>query len=246
MKEFIIDSQPNEYETIDEEKINSIESNLLSNNSITSEDANYLLGVLCYKIRKMFYSDIKDATFENKCDVCISIAYHYLNSLKVNLHSAQTQHTFYNDYIIGHSFLTAEINIEGKNAIFLIDPSYRQFFTTDKCSKDYSYINKGVVLRTPHPGYYVAIDNKDKENSCKKISEFLKDGYGLLDPYLAKIYSESFLNTKTNTGSLSHSYIDGRMCINEFLKQNERISKTQDELLQSNMLILPSTNNKSL
>ena len=123
--------------------------------------------------------------------------------------------------IEGHSFLIAIFNVNGINTPYLVDPTYRQFFIDDK--KDYILYNS-KILRTPSPGYFI------KEEDKTEIQKLLINGYHLLDENIARIYGDSFYNTKTGYRRREFQSISGNIYINSFIKGHEPLSTSPEEL----------------
>src|SRR5574344_2198853 len=167
---FIIESTPKKV-SYDIYSISEIESKILENIPLSKSEINYLLDYVCYETRLKFNKELDDYDFEYKCDTAQSIICAYLNDLGVINHPCMTQNVITND-IIGHSFLVAEFNQDGTLVPYLIDPTYRQFFLTDKCNRNnYIYFGDKKIIKTPDPGYF--IEDKDKEAT----SSLLINGY---------------------------------------------------------------------
>ena len=229
---YIIDSEPKEV-NIEEEIINELEYKIKENQPLTEEEIQIFLDNLIYQTRTKFTKDLKEYSFEFKCDTAISIISHYLNELNVINHPCQTQQQI-TDHIEGHSFLTAEFNVNNQIIPYLIDPTYRQFFLKEKCSESaFIYYQGKIIIRNPAPGYYI------KENDKEITSQFLKDGYTVLDENIARIYGDSFYNTKVGTKVEEDTFqsLPGSIYINSFLKGKDKLSKTKDELALQNMLL---------
>ena len=88
----------------------------------------------------------------------------------------------------GHSILI----LEDEEEIYLIDPSYSQFFLKENCHEDKYLINqeKQMVLLTPDPGYYY-LNNPHHINIARRIME---KGFIKLNQNTAKVYFDSFIN----------------------------------------------------
>ena len=187
---------------------------------ITEEEINIFLDYICYETRCKFTNDINNFSFQFKCDKAQAIITHYLNSLKVEVHPCMTQNVITED-IEGHSFLIAIFNVNGINTPYLVDPTYRQFFIDEK--KDYILYNS-KILRTPSPGYFI------KEEDKTEIQKLLINGYHLLDENIARIYGDSFYNTKTGYRRREFQSISGNIYINSFIKGHEPLSTSPEEL----------------
>lgn len=216
---YIMESTPKTV-NIDPQIIEILEKKVLSKEPLTEEEINIFLDYICYETRCKFTSDINNFSFQFKCDKAQAIITHYLNSLKVEVHPCMTQNVITED-IEGHSFLIAIFNVNGINTPYLVDPTYRQFFIDDK--KDYILYNS-KILRTPSPGYFI------KEEDKTEIQKLLINGYHLLDENIARIYGDSFYNTKTGYKRREFQSISGNIYINSFIKGHEPLSTSPEEL----------------
>lgn len=223
---YILNSTPKTV-NIDQSIIEELENKIESNIPLTIEEINLFLDNICYQTRCKFTNDFENFSFEFKCDKAISIITHYLNSLNVETHPCMTQNVITND-IEGHSFLVAIFNVNNEKVPYLIDPTYRQFFIDD--NRDYIMYNS-MILRTPRPGYFIKDDDK------KETEQLLIDGYHILDENIARIYGDSFYNTKTGYRRKDYQSIKGDIYINSFLKGHEPLSKTIDELENEDLII---------
>ncbi len=216
---YIMESTPKTV-NIDPQIIEILEQKVLSKEPLTEEEINIFLDYICYETRCKFTNDINNFSFQFKCDKAQAIITHYLNSLKVEVHPCMTQNVITED-IEGHSFLIAIFNVNGINTPYLVDPTYRQFFIDDK--KDYILYNS-KILRTPSPGYFI------KEEDKTEIQKLLINGYHLLDENIARIYGDSFYNTKTGYRRREFQSICGNIYINSFIKGHEPLSTSPEEL----------------
>lgn len=227
---FIMKSTPKTVD-IDSKAIKEIEKKVESNTPLSIEEVNLFLDNICYLTRCKFTSDFENYSFEFKCDTAQAIITHYLNDLGVETHPCMTQNVITND-IVGHSFLVARLNVMGMLIPYLIDPTYRQFFTSEKNN----YLtNNGMILRTPDPGYF--IKDEDKE----EVERLLIDGYHILDENMARIYGDSFYNTKTGYTTKDYKSINGNIYLNSFTKGHEPLSKTKEELESEDSRIKPQS-----
>lgn len=97
------------------------------------------------------------------------------------------------DYPLHHAFGTVKIPIleNGilKEEFFLIDPTYKQFFTAVRCNFGRFFAENedtGKIL-APDIGYFMKSD--EEKSVCSSI---IKNGYILLDDNVAKIYGSGF------------------------------------------------------
>ncbi len=162
-------------------------------------------------------------SFEWKCDTAISIIGNYLNQFNVNFNVCDTQKVITNN-ITGHTFMIVTLSTENGNLQYLVDPTYRQFFTKDACNENNYILINNKYITTPNPGYFI------KEEDKNKIQIFLINGYSILTDDIARIYGNSFYNTKVGEENTTYKSIPGYIYIKSFLKGNSSLSKTNDEL----------------
>lgn len=230
--EYIIDFEyfvPNKIEI---ELLLEIENKVKQHDVLTFEEANLFLNVLSYFVRHKINPDLTDYTF--KCDLAQSILYHYFVNLGCQPILNATQNAITQN-IEGHNFLVIELNISGHNTLFLLDPTYSQFFKKEDCLMEkYLVINNTVVL-TPKPGYFI------KEKDYELAQYLLRYGNMNLTEEVATMYGDSFYNTKV--GKYYHSNdntinsIPGSVYINAFTKNNCSVSKSKEELSQMGLTI---------
>lgn len=111
------------------------------------------------------------------------------------------------------------------------------FSKKEKCNKDNYYISPKYpdhILLTPDPGFFI------KEEMKEHASFLLNYGYILLEENTAKMYGDSFYNTKTgiNPNNLKYQIIPGFVYINAFTKGYEQLSKKEEELIDKNLYII--------
>jgi len=191
---FILYSNP-KIVNYDINNIGNIENKLKNNEAINETETNDILDYICYETRCKISNDIENDTFENKDLEATSIINNYFKELNVITHNCNTKLNINND-VTKNNFLIVEIYTEIYNQKlkipYLIDVTYRQFFTKEKCNDNYSIIKHNVYIKKQDPGYFISLYD------IEMISSLLTDGYQLFDPDLAYAYGNSFLKTKIN------------------------------------------------
>lgn len=232
---YIVNFNPVVIDNIDVNYYIEIEKKIKKKESISSQEVNNLLNAVIYLVRFKINPNLDN--FDNKCDLAVSMLYYYFKDLGCEVFSSMTQNVITND-IVGHSFLTVQILVDGKVQNYLLDPTYIQFFKNEKCSQNNYYVSplyKDVILLTPDPGFFI---EKKYINTAKSL---LDHGYMLLTEENAEMYGNSFYNTKTGGSYSKNSYqtIPGDVYINSFIHGKEPVSKSKDELIQNNLHIEP-------
>lgn len=208
---------------IDTKYLKEIENKISSNFPVTFDEINYFLECIIYIVRSMIMEN--SDYFEYKCDLAQSIICHYFNDLNVANYPNMTINSI-TGYIVGHSFVVATFNVLGEKVNFLIDPTYIQFFKRENCTADRYIVVDGIIVRTPDPGYFISSKDRDI------IHEFNYNGFSVLTEEIARIYGNSFYNTKTMVRDRSIKELKASVYINSFLKGKEKLSKTREELIK--------------
>ena len=210
--------------------LEEIEYKIMNKQSISENELFYFLECIVSDIRDKIY-DEGHPNFESKCDLAQSIICHYLNDIGVVNYPCSTNNTIYSD-AVGHSFVVAEFVVEGKKVYYLIDPTYVQFFKKENCNEDCYITINDFIVKTPDPGFFI------KNGDRARIDFFNYYGFDILDGELARIYGNSFYNTRTMKKSKKFEELDGDDYINSFLKNGiEKLSKTKDELFNEDYYI---------
>lgn len=230
--EYIMDFNPIIAEDVNNDEMALIEGKIKQGKSLTEEEVINFLDTIIYITRKKINSKMDD--FSWKCDLAQSILCHYLNKIGCPNFPCMTQSAITND-IEGHSFVTIMLMVNDEEKVFLLDPTYIQFFKKENCTKDKIFVSPmypDKVLLKPHPGYYIKEEDKDM------ASYLLNHGHILLDEKAARMYGDSFYNTKTGV-SPNDPYItmSGNIYLRSFIKGKENLSKSEEELADSNLTI---------
>ncbi len=236
----IFDFNINE-EEIDQNRIKEIEELCRNNMPLSIEDANLLLTNLSYVVRKKIADQEKenmaDYSFPYKCDLAQSMIYYYLKGLNIKTNPVNTNEIIQN--IHGHSLVIANINtIEGEK-LYIVDPTYIQFFTKEGCSSNKFTIIKNMICTTPDPGYFIKASNNEE-----KVLPLLENGYIELTEEVAKAYGDSFYQTKEGVTphQMEYDVASGNSYIRWFQHYTARLSKSEEELGNLNLLV--SSNDK--
>jgi len=222
---YIVNFNPIIIEEIDYVTLADIEEKIKNKISISKEEASYFLDNLCYVARHKVNNNMDN--FDYKCDIFQVMFYHYFNNLNCQFIPCMTQNVI-TDNIVGHSFSILKLIVDDEEKLILLDPSYIQFFNVNKCNDSNYFVdpnNKNHILLTPDPGYFI------KENDKQIINILLSCGYIELDKNVARIYGDSFLNTKCGLiFDNNYQTISGSIYINSFLKGMEPIQKNEETL----------------
>lgn len=208
---YIIDSDV-KIKEYDEEKVNRLIEKYQSNIELNEDEIktllDYYISLLRENMQEKFNIDIQEDALENRCDYAQKIIFDMMSNNRFIVYPKETQKVI-NPFVIGHSFLVFNYN----NSYYLIDPTFRQFCTSEKCNLDYMiFSNDGSVLRPTDPGYFLNMSNEGKELA----KSLIKNGYIKLNTKCAKLYCDSFYNGKT--GKDKFSKIDGEIYFSSLIK----------------------------
>lgn len=133
-------------------------------------------------ILKYLGKDIESDSLASFCEVAQATTLMPLEKIGIKVTKNNASDSF--KYPYNHAFGTASFNIiENDNIIektYLIDTTYRQFFTTVKCNEGMYYKKDSIA---PDPGYFA-------DEEFAKI--LLMNGYIELNQETAKLYGEPF------------------------------------------------------
>lgn len=223
---YIVDFKPYQPETYDVNYYSEIEEKISLGESITQNEAEQFLGMICYLTRSKVNPDMDN--FDNMCDISQSILGHYFSDINAKIIHCSTQKTI-TPKVTGHNFSVISLNVEGEEKDFLLDPTYIQFFSEETCS-DANYMiskrNPNLVLLTPSPGYFIKSEDMDSVNFL------LKYGYIELTPEYAKVYGDSFYNTDRGIkiNPKEQKSLPSLMYLKSFKSGNEQLSTTREKL----------------
>jgi len=231
--EYIIDYDPFVPNGIDIEILLNIENKIRNNFDLTEEEVKMFLDNLNYLVRYKINPNLDDYTY--KCDLAQSMLYYYFLDLgcKVILNATQKAIT---KNIEGHSFLVVELNVSGQKRLFLLDPTYIQFFKKEDCLREkYLIINDKIVI-APKPGYFI------KEQDHEYAKYLICHGNAALNDAVAMMYGNSFYNTKVgeyyhSSDNTTFKSMPGSVYIRAFSKNNCCVSKRKEELAQMGLTI---------
>lgn len=220
----------------DKNIIIKIEEMCKNNIPLSPEEVEILLEYLSYITRKKItdYEGVKmeDYSFSYKCDLAQSIIFYYLNNIGINANPININEVI--NGVTGHSFVIATFNTTIGEKVYLIDPTYIQFFDKNKCNINRFVILKNKVCISPDPGYFIVESHNEKI-----INPLLENGYIELTEKVAKAYGDSFFKTKqgTNYDQIQNNTANGINYIKWFKNYTSNLSKTEEELSNMKLLI---------
>ena len=213
-----------------------IEELCKNNIQLNEEDVRVLLSHLSYLVRKLLADsngvDMSEYSYYYKCDTAQSMICYYLNSLGIKTNPVNTNEVI--NGVCGHSLVLATFDTTSGEKTFLIDPTYIQFFSKEKCDKSNFVIINDTVCVSPDPGYFIVEDNKEEV-----ILPLLNDGFIEFNEEVASAYGDSFFQTKQGTqkSQIKNNKASGSNYIKWFTSYTSSLSKTKEELLSMGLLI---------
>lgn len=241
-----------------EEKLKNIininkKDNILSN-GITKDEAENLLNWIVQNARKglekEYGQSLKNASLRGYCGLAQGISAITLENMGLSPYITNVNPTFSNNSS-RHAFVTVEFPISQpdgkiKNVPYLVDTTYRQFFTRDEWTnfKDYyvndkKYGNKVATIA----GYWTL----KMENGKYFTEELLSKGFIELTEENAKIYGDSFVlqgierknPTKVPKKNELTTKISGKTYIENMFNyiNQENIDYQKEELEEANINI---------
>ena len=144
-------------------------------------------------ILKYLGKNVESDSLASFCEVAQATTLIPLEKIGIKITKNNATASF--NYPYNHAFGTASFNIIENNKIikkiYLIDATYRQFFTTTKCNEGMYYKKDSIA---PDPGYFA------NEEFAKIL---LMDGYIELNQETARLYGEPFYKSSLPLNSES-------------------------------------------
>lgn len=175
---------------------------------------------------------MSEYSYSNKCDLAQSMIYYYLRNLGIKVNPINTNEVI--SGVCGHSIVIATFKTIIGEKIFLLDPTYLQFFCKENCDISKYVVINNIVCVSPDPGYFIAKSNKEDV-----ILPLLQNGYTELREEVAKVYGDSFFQTKQGTllEQVKNNVTSGLNYIRWFKHYTSKLSKTKEELANMDLLI---------
>ena len=208
--------------------------------SISVEEVELLLENLSYVVRKKIAEyenkDMDDYSYSYKCDLTQSMISYYLKDLNIKVNPVNTNEVIAD--VCGHSLIIANFKTASGEKIYLIDPTYIQFFSKENYDISKFVIVKNKVCIAPDPGFFVV-----NSNNTNLLMPLLTDGYIEFTEEVAKAYGDSFFQTKQGISpdQIKYNVASGSKYIKWFQSYTSQLSKSKEEL--SNMDLLIEANN---
>ena len=187
---YIIDEEPKRF-VIDEIRLDEAIDSLKKGNDLTDEEIEIFLQASVMNARRGFATlgiDIKNNSLNGFCELGQALSLMPLENIGLEVTKNSASESF--DYPFNHAFGTVTFPYDGTTKTYLIDTTYRQFFTTNRCNEGRYYQeeeNTGLKV-APDPGYFV-----EDENFARNL---MRNGYIELTKETATKYGEAFNKAK--------------------------------------------------
>lgn len=168
-------------------------------------------------------ADITTAPLHGRCSFSQAVSAYALNEYGLSPKNFSLQSL--EGSTIGHASLTVEMNQETGPKLYLIDPTYRQFY-----DPEHPVIKDKNI---PMPGFVLA----GTSAGAKLLKSLLTDGFAELTPETAEAYLSSFHNGTPPFGHADESY--------DFLRNppKDQMEHHMDKTILENMgLLIPNPN----
>ncbi len=245
---YIINQKPDFKKINDEEIIKSIDelklvlekNNDMFKHGISNECANTILKWIVYNTRNNFKKigvNLENNSLNGYCEIGQLISILPLEKLGLKVTKNQANICF--DYPYNHCFGTVSLPILENNEIiekeYLIDTTYRQFFTTVRCNEGRYYTKEeNTLLETsPNPGYF----NINKEFA----QELMKKGYVFLNEKNAEYYGKPFYLSSLKKEKINKKCIDINF-YEKIINDTTREYKLKKEYLEELNIEFPKAN----
>ena len=244
---YIIYQEP-ERKRIDKEKLQKTLNhyNEIKNNGfkegLTDEEIKILLDYSVENARKSFDNlgiNLKTNSLNGLCEIGQALTIMPLDNLGLEVTKNSATTCF--NYPFNHAFGTVTFPYQGNDIViektYLIDSTYRQFFSTVRCNEGRYHTkeeNTGLKV-APDPGYFTT--------DIVFAKTLMKDGYIELTKENAKKYGDSFYKASIslkNIKLLNNSNID---YYSKIITYNEDYKVNQNELDGLN-LVFPKNDSK--
>ena len=183
---YIIKEEPKRF-VVDENRLDEAIDSYQKDNDLTDEEIEILLQASVMNARRGFETlgiDIKNNSLNGFCELGQALSLMPLENIGLEVTKSSATGSF--DYPFNHVFGTVTFPYDGATKTYLIDTTYRQFFTTNRCNEGRYYQeeeNTGLKV-APDPGYFV-----EDENFARSL---MRNGYIELTKETATKYGEAF------------------------------------------------------
>lgn len=225
---YIINEEPERF-VVDKDELNIAINHLEEENGLTIDEIETLLQASVENARSNFANlgmDVKTNSLNGFCELGQALTLMPLENLGLKVTKNSAKESF--DYPFNHVFGTVTFPYQSANGTeektYLIDSTYRQFFTTNRCNEGRYYQeeeNTGLKV-APDPGYFM-----EDETFARNL---MRNGYVPLTKETATKYGEAFYKASIPLGkqeNLNNSKIN---YYENIINSNEDYKVDKEEL----------------
>lgn len=215
---YIINEEPERF-VVDKDELDKAINHLEEGNGLTLDEIETLLQASVENARSNFANlgiDVKTNSLNGFCELGQALTLMPLESLGLKVTKNTAKESF--GYPFNHAFGTVTFPYNGGEITYLIDSTYRQFFTTNRCNEGrYHQEEENTGLKVaPDPGYFV-----EDESFARNL---MRNGYVPLTKENATKYGEAFykasisLEKQENLNNSNINYYENIINSNEDYK----------------------------
>lgn len=215
---YIINEEPERF-VVDKDELDKAINHLEEGNGLTLDEIETLLQASVENARSNFANlgiDVKTNSLNGFCELGQALTLMPLESLGLKVTKNSAKESF--GYPFNHAFGTVTFPYNGGEITYLIDSTYRQFFTTNRCNEGrYHQEEENTGLKVaPDPGYFV-----EDESFARNL---MRNGYVPLTKENATKYGEAFykasisLEKQENLNNSNINYYENIINSNEDYK----------------------------
>lgn len=215
---YIINEEPERF-VVDKDELDKAINHLEEGNGLTLDEIETFLQASVENARSNFANlgiDVKTNSLNGFCELGQALTLMPLESLGLKVTKNSAKESF--GYPFNHAFGTVTFPYNGGEITYLIDSTYRQFFTTNRCNEGrYHQEEENTGLKVaPDPGYFV-----EDESFARNL---MRNGYVPLTKENATKYGEAFykasisLEKQENLNNSNINYYENIINSNEDYK----------------------------
>lgn len=232
MKEYIIDAKEIRKEVSEDEVVKVIDK-IKNKDFLTENEVYIILDWVVEKSRMILENlgiNIDTDTLDGWCDYFQYMTIHFFEKLGMPVTKNRSIDAF--GYKFNHYFGTVTFPVLNNDSVslktYLIDGTYKQFFTKERCNLDcynnfrYSSVLKKEIPDSPDVGYFV----KDK----KFASDLISNGYFYLNEESAYKYGEGFYLASLTKEEFINKNIKNINYLKAIMTSSSNYSSTLEDL----------------
>ncbi len=197
---------------------------ILSKGYVTSLEVDLILKYavwLSWRFIAHYVSDVKINSLNGYCEIAQFLSIGYLESLGLAVTKNTVHDTFQcfkHPYELNHAFGSVEFTVLEDNCLvkrrYLIDPTYKQFFSTQRTNEGMYYKEDDGLKCMPDPGFFM--NDTEKQTFSRTL---IKNGYILANDKNIKYYGDGFFKASVPFDCLNELKEDVNISAQTYLKE---------------------------